>query len=177
MTATAATQVQDDLAALWCERCCCSVASVSLWAPCSSVGGWVSGLQVGPHTGGPPPVGFLGLSGCVRCGERNASGLQDVKFTVLLLFARSLSAQQTRRISTHSSLSWAINTRTCLPKLQSRIDWSFSFLLCFSKPACNAHAATLQQMLCALRVPKQFLGISDTNYLKSLTVCCCLHRL
>lgn len=105
------------------------------------LGGGHPWVHVGPHTGGPP-VGFLGLSGCVRCREWNASGLQDVRSSFFLR-ALSLSLANKMHLDALESF-WPINTRTCLPKLQSRIDWSFLFFIVFpsllARPRCHAAA-------------------------------------
>lgn len=132
-----------DVAALWCERCCCSLSSVSLWAPCSSVGGWTS---MGPcrasHWGASRRV--LGV-----VGERSLQGVEcqwsagrevhrPPSFCAL-----SLSLANKTHLDALESFS-PINTRTCLPKLQSRMDWSFLFFIVFpsllARPRCRAAA-------------------------------------
>lgn len=125
-----------DVAALWCERRCCSLSSVSLWAPCSSVGGWTS---MGPcrasHWGASRwvlgVVGVRSLQGVECQWSAGREVHRPPSFCTL-----SLSLANKTHLDALESL-WPINTRTCMPKLQSKDGLVFSFLYCFSKPACT----------------------------------------
>lgn len=137
-------------------------------------GGGHPWVHVGPHTGGASRwvlgvVGVRSLQGVECQWSAGREVHRPPSFCAL-----SLSLANKTHLDALESF-WPINTRTCMPKLQSKDGLFFSFLYCCY--CLHAHAAILQQMLCALHVPKQFLGISDTNYLNSLTVRCCLHLL
>lgn len=150
----------------------CSAPSVILWAPHAPViGAGIRGPCRASHMGKGLMLGSWGCPGAFTAGSGMPVAELEAHRPPFCVCAHSLSAWQMRRTSANSNLSGQL-TREC----SCHSCLSFLFFIVFpsllARPRCHA-AADVVCTTCTKTVP----WISDTNYLKSLNVCCFLHLL